>query len=102
MRCWIPTAMRSAYAQEKLLMVEQDPDVRAIERMLTFYGHTIGAGPCWPDHLTRETTVEHNRQLPGAAGRLAPGEDRLAGGQAGGASRRRGGRDGTRGIIFSW
>jgi hypothetical protein len=62
MRCWIPTAMRAAYTQEKLLMADPAPNVRVIGRMLTFYGHTIGAGPCWPDHLTRETTVEHNRQ----------------------------------------
>ena len=63
MRCWIPTAMRSAYAQEKLLMEKQAPDVRETERVLAFYGHTIGAGPCWPGHLTRKTTVEHNRQF---------------------------------------
>jgi glycosyl hydrolase family 38 len=63
MRCWIPTAMRAAYAQEKLLMAKQDPDVHAIGRLLAFYGHTIGAGPCWPGHLTREITVEHNLQF---------------------------------------
>ena len=43
-------------------MVDPAPDVRVIERMLAFFGHTIGAGCCWPDLLTRETTVEHNRQ----------------------------------------
>lgn len=62
MRCWIPTAMRAAYAQEKLLQSQKDPDVREIGNLLAFYGHTIGAGPCWPGHLTRKTTVEHNRQ----------------------------------------
>jgi hypothetical protein len=55
--------MRSAYAQEKLLMAKPQPDDCAIGQLLTFYGHTIGAGPCWPGHLTRKTTVEHNRQL---------------------------------------
>jgi len=63
MRCWIPTAMRSAYAQEKLLMAKPQPDDRVVGQLLTFYGHTIGAGPCWPGHLTRKTAVEHNRQL---------------------------------------
>jgi len=62
MRCWIPTAMRAAYAQERILESQEKPDLKSTGKLLAFYGHTIGAGPCWPGHLTRKTTVEHNLQ----------------------------------------
>ena len=66
-RTGTPTAMARARAEEERIMVRSGrtdlpgPDAAAIGRLLVYWEHSFGMGPPWPDLLTREQWIAHNR-----------------------------------------
>jgi hypothetical protein len=61
-RACIPTAMRIARQAEEIIQSAKKPDLADVRRLLVFYEHSFGMGPGWPNIMTRELCLQHNRE----------------------------------------
>ncbi len=60
-RLGTPTAMARARAFEAKLRTQKKPSENDIARLLTYWEHSFGMGPSWPNYLTRDDVIRHNR-----------------------------------------
>lgn len=61
-RVGTPGAMRRARAFEENLKSEANPGLNDVKKLLIYWEHSFGMGPPWPDLVTREQSVQHNRE----------------------------------------